>query len=113
MSDTRHQYLFTKRLQQGSQQLDELLSALRSDPHHISLELLDELASAIGELTLLLSEQSTLHHQQAQAQRLIEHSESLRHDIRAQAIAHEQITVALDALCAEVRQWLRANKQAA
>ena len=112
MPDRLQHQRFTHGMRLLSDRLDTLLAQVRQDPQHVSLDLLDELATTIGELTLVLSEQLAAHRPPALAQQLIAHAETLRRDARATGTS-EQIASALSAVCAEVDQLLEAERQAA
>ena len=63
MHDALHQQRFTQQLNQFSERHDDLFLNVRGyEPQHIPLEVLDETAIIVGELTLLLSDHLAVHH---------------------------------------------------
>lgn len=117
-SDTMHAALhhqrFTQLLNQFSEKLDDLLlNARRYDPKNIPLELLDEIAVTIGELTLLLSDHLAIEHTQARAQRIISSANELRQGMRSGELSSEQLAGAIGALIREIHLILFEDKRAA
>lgn len=109
-----HHQRFTRLLNQFSEKLDDLLSnARRYDPKNIPLELLDEIAVTIGELTLLLSDHLAIEHTQALAQRIINSAKQLRLDMRSGELSSEQLAGAIGALIREIHLILFEDKRAA
>jgi predicted DNA-binding protein (UPF0251 family) len=104
----------THMLEHSSQRLDQLLSDVRRfEPQLVPVELLDEIAATIGELTLVLMDHHTGHHSKEVATRLIAHAQRLRKDLRSRELSKEQIAVAIGALGEEVNRMIRQDKRAA
>jgi hypothetical protein len=109
-----HHQRFTQLLNQFSEKLDELLlNARRYDPKNIPLEILDEIAVTIGELTLLLSDHLAIEHTQALAQKVVSRANGLRHGMRSGEMSSDQLAEAISALIREVHLILCEDKRAA
>jgi hypothetical protein len=109
-----HHQRFTQLLNQFSEKLDDLLSnARRFDPKSIPLELLDEIAVTIGELTLLLSDHLAIEHTQTLAQKIISRANELRQGMRSGELSSEQLSGAIGALIREIHLILFEDKRAA
>jgi hypothetical protein len=114
MQAARHQQRFTQLLNQFSEKLDDLLfSARRQDPNQIPLEILDEIAVTIGELTLVLSDHLAIEHTQALAHKIISSANELRQGMRSGQLSSEQLAGAIGALIGEIHQILFEDKRAA
>src|SRR5215212_367002 len=114
MHEPLHQQRFTRLLYQYSERLDELLlNARQHDPKNIPLELLDEIAITIGELTLVLSDHLAVHHTQALAHQVISHAEGLRQGVRSGAVSRDQLAGAIGGLIEEVQLIILEDKRAA
>lgn len=114
MPGAQHHHRFSQQLYQFSQRLDELiLQARRFDAQHIPLEILDEMAITIGELTLLLSDHLAVEHTQALAQKMISHAEGLRQKMRAGKLSKEQLADAIEVLTQELYRMIAEDKRAA
>ena len=109
-----HHHRFSAQLHQFSQRLDELiLHARRFDAQHIPLEILDEMAITIGELTLLLSDHLAVEHTQALAQKMISDAERLRQAMRAGKLSKEQLADAIEVLTQQLYRMIAEDKRAA
>lgn len=114
MHDALHQHRFSKLLKQSSQKLDLLLDEIRPfEPQLIPLELLDEIASTIGELTLVLSDHLALDQNQELAHRVVVLAHRLHKDVRSQQLPKEQIALAVGSLTQELNRLLLEDKRAA
>jgi hypothetical protein len=114
MHEPLYQQRFTRLLNQFSERLDDLLlNARQYDPKQIPLEVLDEIAITIGELTLVLSDHLAVHHTQALAHRAISHAEGLRQGVRSGELSKDQLAGAIGALIAEVQLIILEDKRAA
>jgi predicted DNA-binding protein (UPF0251 family) len=114
MHEPLYQQRFTRLLNQFSERLDDLLlNARQYDPKHIPLEILDEIAITIGELTLVLSDHLAVHHTQALAQKVISHAEGLRQGVRSGALSKDNLAGAIGALIEEVQLIILEDKRAA
>ena len=109
-----HQQRFTQLLNQFSEKLDDLLlNVRRYDPKHIPLEILDETAVTIGELTLLLSDHLAIQHTQALAHKIISSANELRQGMRSGELSSEQLAGAIGVLIGEIHLILFEDKRAA
>ena len=114
MHEPLHQQRFTRLLNQFSERLDDLLlNARRYDSKRIPLEILDEIAITIGELTLVLSDHLAVHHTQALAHKIISHAEGLRQGVRSGALSKDQLAGAIGGLIEEVQLIILEDKRAA
>jgi hypothetical protein len=114
MHDPLHQQRFTQKLNQFSVRLDELIFNARShDPKNIPLEVLDEIAVTVGELTLVLSDHLAVQHTQALAHKVISHAEGLRRGMRCGQLSSEQLVGAVGVLIEEVHLIIYEDKRAA
>lgn len=115
MHDRFHQYSFTQQLNEFSARLDSLiLNAQSYEAKNIPLEVLDEIAVTIGELTLVLSEHLAIHRQtQTIANEAISYAEGLRQKMRSGSLSGEQLIKAIGALIEEVHLILYEEKRAA
>jgi hypothetical protein len=114
MHAARHQQRFTQLLNQFSERLDDLLlNARRHDPDHIPLEILDEIAVTIGELTLVLSDHLAIEHTQALAHKIVSRANELRHGMRSGELSSKQLADATGALINEIQHILFEDKRAA
>jgi predicted DNA-binding protein (UPF0251 family) len=114
MHDSLHQQRFTHLLNQISERLDELLlNARRFAPLHIPLEIMDEIAITIGELTLVLSDHLAVQHTQALAHKMISHAEKLRRALRSGELSQEQLAEAIGTLTEHLHRIIVEDKRAA
>jgi hypothetical protein len=114
MQAALHQQRFTQLLNQFSEKLDDLLlNARRYNPDQIPLEILDEIAVTIGELTLLLSDHLAIQHTQALAHKIISSANELRQGMRSGELSSEQLAGAIGALIGEIHLILFEDKRAA
>jgi hypothetical protein len=114
MQAARHQQRFTQLLNQFSEKLDDLLlNVRRHDPEHIPLEILDEIAVTIGELTLVLSDHLAIEHTQALAHKIISRANALRQGMRSGELTSEQLADTTGALINEIQLILFEEKRAA
>jgi hypothetical protein len=114
MHDPLHQQRFTQKLNQLSVRLDELIFNARShDPKNIPLEVVDEIAVTVGELTLVLTDHLAIQHTQALAHKVISHAEGLRRGMRSGDLCGAQLAEAVGALIEEVHLILYEGKRAA
>lgn len=114
MHGALHQQRFTQQLNQMSERLNDLLLKARGyEPQHIPLEVLDETAIIVGELTLVLSDHLAVHHTQALAHKVISHAEGLRRGVRSGELSREQLAGAIRALSEEVQLIISEDKRAA
>lgn len=114
MIDPFRQQRFLQQLSQFSERLDDLILNARSyDPKQIPLEVLDEIAVTIGELTLVLSDHLAIHQTEALAHKVISDAEKLRHEMRSGKSSSEQLVAAIGALIEEVHLILYEDKRAA
>jgi hypothetical protein len=109
-----HHQRFTQLLNQFSEKLDDLLLNARSyDPKNVPLEILDEIAVTIGELTIVLSDHLAIERTQGLAQNLISSAKELRQGMRTGQLSAEQLAGAIGALIEEVHLMLHEDKRAA
>lgn len=113
MHHPRQQQFFHS-LEEFSRRLDQLLTELRRyEPRLIPIELLDELAGTVGELTVALSDHLAAPHSRDLLRSVISHARDLRHDVRSQELPRERIAVAVGALGEEIERMIREDKRAA
>lgn len=114
MQDAFHHQRFTHSLENFSARLDELLLDIRRfEPSLIPAELLDEIASTLGELMLVLIEHKSLDGAKGFTGRAASDAQHLREALRFGQLPLNQITEAIDALRQELCVVIHEDKQAA
>ena len=114
MQDAPYHQRFTQSLDRFSTRLDDLLSEIhRFEPSSIPAELLDETASTLGELMLVLIEHKNLNGAKGFTGRAATDAQRLRDALRYGELHSKQITEALDALLATLGTVIHEDKQAA
>ena len=110
----RHQH-FTRVLGQFSERLDCLLSEMRrfEQPGLIPAEVLDEVASTLGELMLVLIGHKNSDAASSYAGRTARDARHLREVLRLGAPPTKQITDAIHTLLEELSTLIHEDKQAA
>ena len=112
MQDILRHQRFTQQLGRFSDKLDDLMLELRRfEPTRVPAELLDEMASTLGELMLVLIE----HKDGATTStgRAASDARHLREAVRLGQLQHSQITEALGTLRQELGVVIHEDKQAA
>jgi predicted DNA-binding protein (UPF0251 family) len=114
MHDSLHQHRFTHLLNQTSVRLDDLLlETRRFEPQLIPLEILDEIAITIGELTLILSDHLAVQHTQVLAHKMISQAEELRRALRSGVLSKEQLAQAIETLTEHLHRMIVQDQRAA
>ena len=111
MQDILRHQRFTQQLVRFSDKLDDLMLELRRfEPTRVPAELLDEMASTLGELMLVLIE----HKDGATSTgRAASDAQHLRQAVRLGQLQYSQITEALGTLRQELGVVIHEDKQAA
>lgn len=114
MPDTLRQQRFTRRLQQFSSKLDDLLIQVRSfEPQLLPVELIDEMATTTGELLLVLIDHQSVFGTDDLMHRVISDAQHLREKMRSRLLERGQLAEAVSALTEEVNLIIREDKRAA
>jgi hypothetical protein len=114
VQDAIYHQRFTQSLKQFSERLDELLMEMRRfEPSHVPAELLDEVASTLGELMLVLVENKNVHGAKGFTGRAASDARLLREGVRFGGLQSSQITEAIGALREELAAAIHEDKQAA
>lgn len=114
MQDAIHHQRFTRSLEDFSARLDELLQEMRRfEPSLIPVELLDECASTLGELMLVLIEHKNSDRVNDYAGRAASDAQRLREGMRLGELHSSQIAEAINALLAELGTIIHEDKRAA
>lgn len=114
MQDAFHHQRFTRSLEHFSSRLDELLSELRRvETSLMPAELLDEIASTLGELMLVLIEHKSVRGVEVVVSRAAIDTRLLREALRRGQLQSNQITEAIGTLLQELGSVIHEDKQAA
>ena len=114
MQDILRHQRFTQQLGRFSDKLDELMLELRRyEPTRVPAELLDEMASTLGELMLVLIEHKDSDGGKTSTGRAASDAQHLREAVRLGQLQHNQITEALGTLRQELGVVIHEDKQAA
>lgn len=114
MQEILHHQRFTQSLGSFSNRLDDLMMEMRRfEPTLIPAELLDEMASTLGELMLVLVEHKGRDGARTSTSRAASDAQNLREAIRHGRLQHNQITETLGTLCQELVTVIHEDKQAA
>lgn len=114
MQDILRHQRFTRELGRFSDRLDDLMLELRRfEPGQLPAELLDEMASTLGELMLVLVEHKDGDGATNSTGRAASDARHLREAVRLGQIQSGQITEALGAIRQELGVVIHQDKQAA
>lgn len=114
MQDALYHQRFTRSLERFSARLDELLAEIRRfEPTLIPAELLDETASTLGELMLVLIERKSVDGAAGFTGRAASDARHLREALRFGQLQSSQLTEAIGALREELGAVIHDDKQAA
>lgn len=114
MQDILRHQRFTRELGRFSDRLDDLMLELRRfEPAHVPAELLDEMASTLGELMLVLIEHKDGDGAKTSTGRAASDAQHLREAMRLGQLQYSQITEALGTLRQELGVVIHEDKQAA
>jgi hypothetical protein len=114
MQDAIYHQRFTQSLERFSARLDDLLLEVRRfEPSLIPAELLDEIASTLGELMLVLIEHKNIDGVTGFAGRAASNARHLRETLRLGQLQPKQFTEAITALLQELGDVIHQDKQAA
>ncbi|HJU53365.1 MAG TPA: hypothetical protein VJ715_02295 [Pyrinomonadaceae bacterium] len=114
MQDILRHQRFTRQLGRFSDRLDDLMLELRRfEPAHVPAELLDEMASTLGELMLVLIEHKDSDGAKTSTGRAASDAQHLREAMRLGQLQYNQITEALGTLRQELGVVIHEDKQAA
>ncbi len=114
MQNALHQYRLTHLLVHFSDRLQELILQAHQYPSNsLSVEFLDEIASTIGELRLVLIEHQFAFRSEDSVRKAVVEAEHLRQGVRSHTLIREQLIEAVTTLLVEVEQIVRQDKMAA
>lgn len=114
MQDALRHQRFTQSLERFSTRLDELLGEIRRfEPSFIPAELLDETASTLGELMLVLVEHQRIDGARGFTARAASDARRLREALRFGQLQSNHLTKAMTALLQELGAVIHQDKQAA
>jgi hypothetical protein len=114
MQEASNHQRFTQSLKLFSERLDELLTEIRRfEPHLTPVELLDEIASILGELVLVFTEYRSNDWVTGFTQRATSDAQHLRDALRSGNLQSERLPQAICALCEEIGSVIHEDKQTA
>lgn len=114
MQDGFHHQRFTQSLEGFSARLDNLLLEMRRfEPSRIPVELLDECASTLGELMLVLIGHKDIDGAKGYAGQAASDAQRLREAVRGGGLHSNQIAEAINALREELGTIIHEDKRAA
>jgi hypothetical protein len=114
MLDAIHQHQLTRLLKGYSERLDELIiEARRHGSQSLPPELIDMIASTVGELMLALVDHQTAYRTAESTSKAVSDAQRLREDVRSRGLECGQVAEAVATLARKVDLIIREDQRAA